>query len=200
MRTVLLSLGLCGAISGRGFGASEGGEPALPKEEFWQRGPVCGPNTLYCLLRIHDKPVNYHALVAQLAPPDEGSSLEELRLAAERWGLALQAYRIDQKDFDALRTPFIAHLERNGKRHYVLVLRRFGTEVEVLDPERGGAHAVNAGEFFRAWTGYALATGTKTPVLVWCSVFLLEAICLFLISSRLLRTLRSRTTSPVRPG
>lgn len=136
-------------------------DAALPIEAAWQSGSACGPNTLYCMLRAKGKPVEYRELFVYLSPPEEGSSLEELRLAAEHWGLSLRSYKTNRGGFDDLKTPFIAHTEDRGLKHYVLVT---GTSadggVELFDPETAARSTMPSDEFYRMWTGYALGDGT----------------------------------------
>jgi hypothetical protein len=150
----------------------------LPKQAFWQTGPVCGPNALYCLLRIFDKKVEYRELVAVLAPPDEGSSLDELRVAAEKYGLILVTYRSNRRGFYRLKTPFIAHLDFQDRQHYVLIAGWSDGGVHVFDPERAEINTVPNEKFFRAWSGYVLARGTRTWETVLCILILIEVLCL----------------------
>ena len=134
---------------------------ALPKEAIWQSGSACGPNVLYCMLRMKGMPVEYQELMVFLSPPEEGNSLEELRLASVRWGLPLKSYKTTRKGFDDLRTPFIAHTEEQGRRHYVLVTGTSDGGVELFDPETAARSTMPSDEFFRMWTGYALGDGTR---------------------------------------
>ena len=76
---------------------SDNQAPKLPSEEYWQVGSACGPNALYCMLRIHGKTVNYLELLKFLSPPESGSSLEELRQASGRWGLQTVVFKTNRK-------------------------------------------------------------------------------------------------------
>ena len=134
---------------------------ALPKEAIWQSGSACGPNVLYCMLRMKGMPVEYQELMVFLSPPEEGNSLEELRLASVRWGLPLKSYKTTRKGFDDLRTPFIAHTEEQGRRHYVLVTGTSDGGVELFDPETAARSTMPSDEFFRMWTGYRIGDGTR---------------------------------------
>lgn len=171
-------------------GGSEPGnspEADLPREAFWQVGSVCGPNALYVLLRIHGRPVDYHELLNFLSPPSEGSSFTELRSAAERWGLPLRTYKTDRKGFDQLATPFIAHLEYQELAHYGLVVGHTDGKVRLFDPEHGAIYTLPDEQFFRAWSGYALARGDRSWDRFLGVAVLAESLCLLFVLHALLR-------------
>jgi len=113
------------------------------------------------MLRIHGKAVSYNELLGFLKPPESGNSLEELRIASEKWGLRTLVYRTNPSGFDRLETPFIVHQNNQSVRHYLLVVSHDDANVTTWNPESGAAETRSRPKFFRAWTGYALATGTK---------------------------------------
>ena len=140
--------------------AASGEEPesAVPSQQYWQVGSACGPNALYVLLRIHDRPVDYIELLKHLNPPRSGSSFEELRSAA-RWGLKTSVYQANRKSIGEIDMPFIAHLRFHDAEHYVVV-GRDEEDVQIRDEDRGGVQDMRNDKFFKAWTGYVLASGT----------------------------------------
>lgn len=168
------------------FCASAGGDvhinvrdESLPREQAWQTGTACGPNALYCMLRIHSTTVDYMRLLNELSPPEEGSSLEELRSSALRHGLTTRIYQSDRVGFDELRLPFIAHLEQYDFRHYVLVVGRDTDGVFIWDDVAGKKKKMRNDRFFKVWTGYALSTGTRNSDGMFTVILLLE--CLLLL-------------------
>ncbi len=146
---------------------------APPMEQYWQMGSNCGPNALYCMLRIHGKPVEYLELLRYLSPPQEGNSLHELRNASALWGLSSCVYRVEKRDISRLDTPFIAHLENHGSLHFVLVLGQSRGQVKLWDVEQGIETWISEDKFFRMWTGYALATKTMQigQIVGWLILF-----------------------------
>lgn len=166
-------------------------EASLPTEAAWQSGSACGPNVLYCMLRAKGMPVEYRELLVYLSPPEEGSSLEELRRASEHWGLSLKSYKTNRKGFDDLKTPFIAHTEEQGRRHYVLVTGTSDEGVELFDPETAVSSTMPSDAFFRTWTGYALGDGTRWIDRILYLVIALELTGILVILALLVLRTRS---------
>lgn len=121
-----------------------------------------------------------------LSPPDSGSSMFELQLAAKKWGLTLGAYRYTGATLGNLRAPFIAHMEAGDWRHYVLVLGMSNDRVNCLDAETGAVIPIEQAAFFKQWSGYALAVGTtsrETTVrrLIWAECILAAALVAWIV-------------------
>jgi hypothetical protein len=133
----------------------------MPTPDPWQVGPACGPNALYCLLRIRNVGVDYSALLRYLSPPDEGNSLEELRRAAAHWGLELRVYKLGKHQIGEIEEPFIAHITDQGASHHALVVGQDGLGVRIWDPERAHESIVPMPKFARIWSGYVLALGVR---------------------------------------
>jgi ABC-type bacteriocin/lantibiotic exporter with double-glycine peptidase domain len=150
----------------------------LPKEQYWQLGSNCGPNALYCLLRAHGVHVNYEELLGFLAPPPEGNSLDELQRAAAHWGMPLKAFRTNRAAFERLKTPFIAHLENQGLRHFVFVTSHDRDGVHLWLPESGEEHFMRNEQFFRLWSGFTLTTGTRSDQGFLEGIVLVEGVML----------------------
>lgn len=60
----------------------------LQLERSFQSGPLCGPNALYLLLRLHGVSVKYEDVVNSIELSDEGCSLEDLKQAAAKFGVS----------------------------------------------------------------------------------------------------------------
>lgn len=136
--------------------------PNLRFEQVWQSGPMCGPNALFFLLRLNGKAVTFDELRKHLSPPPEGSSLEELRDAAGRWGLEARVLDVKSDALKHVTKPFIAHFRvpPHGNGHYVLVLNMTDTDVETIDGTEGRVVQVHRETFHRYWSGFVIATGT----------------------------------------
>lgn len=130
-----------------------------PAPEAWQVGPACGPNALYCMLRILGYRVEYVKFLRDLSPPEQGNSLEELRIAADRLGMRATVYKPSKVDLETAILPYIAHLDNQGVTHHVLVVGRARGEFITWDPENSREIKFRDDKFFKAWSGYILATG-----------------------------------------
>ena len=160
---------------------------ALPKEDYWQTGSACGPNALYCMLRVNDRAVSYLQLLTFLSPAENGSSLEELRTAANHWGLSTTVYKLDRSSIGELRIPFIAHLAVQDLQHHVVVVGLAKDAVLIWDDEKGTAREVANERFFRDWTGYVLSSGTRSTDRYIGGILLVEITCLFVVFGLLVK-------------
>lgn len=124
----------------------------------WQTGPYCGPNCLYFFLRYHGVDVTHEGLIASFGKLEAGTSLWELKTAAEEYGVAADVVQADERALKKLAIPFIAHFNvPAGEGHFVLVLAVSDTDgVEYV----GGSHMETVttplAPFVRSWSGYAL--------------------------------------------
>lgn len=168
-RWVLSLLGGLVLLAACGGGATRGDEVSLDTlppefrfERVWQAGPNCGANALFFMLRLNGRPVNHQELVKHLAPPKQGSSLEELQQAAQQWGLETKVLRTTPDGIERLDRPFLAHLSLppNDAGHYLLVLGASGNSFQVIDGTNGSLVQLRRGTFYRHWSGYVLVTGT----------------------------------------
>lgn len=97
-RFILLAMAMTLAnAASRGDGTAA--DP-LPRPKKWDEGAACGPNALYCLLRIRQSEADYDQILENTAPRAEGSSLEDLRREARRWGLRTTVYQANRANFD----------------------------------------------------------------------------------------------------
>lgn len=174
--------------------------PEFRFERGWQAGPNCGANALFFMLRLNGRPVNRQELIKHLAPPKQGSSLEELQQAARQWGLETKVLRTAPDGVERLDRPFIAHLSLppNDAGHYLLVLGASGNSFQVIDGTNGSLVELRRGTFYRHWSGYVLVTGTDwVGPLLRLILFVLAAV--FLVLTGLALYLHRRGRSVARP-
>jgi ABC-type bacteriocin/lantibiotic exporter with double-glycine peptidase domain len=154
-----------------------GGDDQIPFERDWQKNNLCGPIALYGLLNMCDKDVDYEGLVQSLSPPEEGSSLLELRDAAASRGLNLMILKGDKHAFNQFSPPFMIHCTRAQYNHYYVVNSTDANHVYFWNPDNGQSFEVTREDFFRMWTGYCLVprkpSHSVPEVILICSVLVL---------------------------
>ena len=113
----------------------------------------CGPAALANLLALLRHPVPTTNVLAQLAGTTaEGTSLEQLVLAAHHVGVPLRLLITDPARAPLPTPPYVAWIER---RHFVLVAgRQIGDTLTVVDPALG-RYRVSASAFRLHWSGAA---------------------------------------------
>lgn len=101
----------------------------------------CGPAVLKCLLEGYGIPVSYGRLREACQTDVDGTSIDVLESVANRLGLAaeqvmLPADHLLLPEADALPAVLVMRLPNNFT-HFVLVWRRHGPFVQVMDPAVG---------------------------------------------------------------
>jgi ABC-type bacteriocin/lantibiotic exporter with double-glycine peptidase domain len=154
----------------------------------------CGAFALYHLLKIEGRATNLQQINSALGVPGvRGHSFRDLRAAAHRFGLSLDALVV-AKEPSAMRAPALFFLRSGDDGHFVVVrpVGHTGRMVQVLDGDRAPV-VVDAVWLFAwpSWTGLALVPrrANDLAVLAAC-VSLLSAIALAC------RTLRRRWLIP----
>jgi len=89
---------------------------------------------------------------------ENGLSLLDLRLQAERMGYQAAAVRLDATSLPALRGPIVVHLERADYRHFAVLRGVRGNRVYLADPSRGNVR-LSVDRFVEEWSGAALVLG-----------------------------------------
>ncbi len=122
-------------------------------------GYDCGTLSLYNLLRLQDRIIDFNAFQASMPRGAHCShSMIELLDVANRWGQALIGVRLPKSNYYPDR-PTIVYIDRKPHGHYV-VLRRVGHTgklVQILDPSSDPV-IVDASTLIESpeWTGFAL--------------------------------------------
>ncbi len=119
----------------------------------------CGTVSLRHLLNLEGRPAALNQLTAVLGIPGaDGFSFRELREAARRFGLMLDAVVLP-KQRSAIKRPAILFIKREREGHFLVVrpVGHTGHLVQVLDGERL-PFVIDADQLFASpsWTGLAL--------------------------------------------
>lgn len=131
--------------------------------DLWRTARQCGVNALYLLARAHGHELDYATVVSATAVGPKGSSLAELRQAAERLGLDAFVGNGSPDDLAQADLPVVAHMDQvtgdvEGVGHYVLVTgfdAKAGS-VTMFDGASALFSTIPASEFRRTWSGYVL--------------------------------------------
>lgn len=135
-------------------GARYVGEPAVRQQTFNDCGAAC----LKMVLSAHAIDRDLAALKLAVATRDAGTSLRELRLAAEREGLHARSWKLAGADLVRAPLPAIAYV--NGD-HFVVVRRLVDpATLEVDDPALGRLHWPLR-SFRASWSGETLVFDDK---------------------------------------
>jgi len=144
---------------------------------------LCGRYGLFMLLRLlgHDIP---YAEIERLVPVGlRGSSLLELRNAAEKLGIKLTIYKSEPTAREATRLPVCLALigaeyrnGQNGERvmlqgHFVLVEQSSNTdghgELSLIDGLYGFRETMSGNDFASIWTGCYLTSSPSSFGALW---------------------------------
>jgi len=127
--------------------------PLDPMVVVRQRGEVdCGPALVATLAAWAGRPVPLDEVTARAALGPGGVSLAEFARLADLHGVGGAWYSVPRERLGALRTPFVAHLERGGRGHFVVVVALGSRHAVVADPAAGGV-AAPAAELLRHYSG-----------------------------------------------
>jgi hypothetical protein len=116
--------------------------PSLPHwlelERSWQTGHKCGAVGLFFMLHYHGVRTDLDTIIARTSISEAGSSLQDLKEAASRFGLKTRAVKVSPQDLANLPRPFIIHWtseDSTGKTndHFDVV----------TDVDRGGVQIID---------------------------------------------------------
>jgi hypothetical protein len=175
-------------------------QPALQSAEAARRqNAMCGPNSLYMFLALHDIPVNKHT-IEQLTPshPD-GMSLAELKAAAMSFGLKTYVRRRSMEELRGeFQSPVIAYLVNGATKHYVIILQISEETVTLLDGTSGEKETLKCRWLEGSWSGYVLMAddGLSTSWLLVASALLVLMLLGLVALTRMVRN--DRATPPIR--
>lgn len=145
---------------------------------------ICGPNSLYMLLRGHGRLAAYDDVVAAMKLGAGGVSLSDLGDAASRLGLDAEVGHCTYPDLLKIRTPFIAHYGNGsdrpssfGRGHFVVVVSIDNSFVNMIDGTTAERRRYRRRTFEKYWSGYVLAARGGEP-----SYFAWGGACLALVA------------------
>jgi ABC-type bacteriocin/lantibiotic exporter with double-glycine peptidase domain len=117
-----------------------GGRRVLAPEVVQTSAMDCGPAALTCLLRGFDLPASYTAIQQACQTDLDGASINTVEEIAVALGLDAEQIMlpIDHLLRDPARAlPAIVVVMRENTTHFVVVWRRHGRFVQIMDPARG---------------------------------------------------------------
>ena len=101
----------------------------------------CGPATLACLLQGLGLPASYGRLREACQTSVDGTSIDTMELTAQQLGARAEQVMIPAEHVllpEAATLPAIAVVKQaDGAPHFVVLWRRSGTRVQVMDPATG---------------------------------------------------------------
>lgn len=130
--------------------------------ELQQTDMSCGPAALSYLLRLLGQNVTQIEIGKIAGTTGQGTSLLGLSKAAEHFGYATEAWKLDPAYPDALNPPVLVHFPD----HFVVVVKVSPNHVTVADPAVGILQYTWV-NFSKKWDGVVLKVGKsaqgKTP-------------------------------------
>jgi hypothetical protein len=133
-------------------GSSRLGSVSHDGDQTLRKTVMCGPNSLYMLLSLHDVPVNHRVIERYIPSRREGMSLLELKEASDALGLRSQVRRLTIDEFRRVfQSPAIAYLTKDGA-HYVVVIGMTDDSFVCLDGTTGQRNVLPN----QQWSGYVL--------------------------------------------
>lgn len=157
----------------------------LPKE--YQEGRLCGPNSLYVLLKLLRRDVQYKEVVGVVPVGPTGATMSDLIVASQAWNLKLLARKqVSPDDLQQARFPLIAHFDTPGQTleenepldHYMVVTgydqekRRF----HAIDPSSCVFTTLSPAFVSRSFSGHCLILESTPAFSRWAGYFLAAAI------------------------
>lgn len=131
--------------------------------DFWRSARNCGPNCLYLMLSGTGNDVKYEDLVAAVDVGPRGTTLPQLRDAAQSLGYDLVIYKCSPQELGTIRLPVIVHLDResgdvSGTGHFVVLTEYNETTrvAQVFDGTTGSPELMDFETLRRMWSGYLL--------------------------------------------
>lgn len=132
----------------------------VPEDDLgWRSVYRCGPNSLYVVLRMHEKQVDYDSLVDQLNLTDQGANVADLVRVAKANGVPYTALRAEASALKKMPLPAIAHFLNPGdaKGHYVVLLSVNRDDTfTTIECTRGEMERLSRGDFLDRWSGVIL--------------------------------------------
>jgi hypothetical protein len=152
--------------------------PNTPKELRFDESSLgirCGPHALFAFLRIHRRPVSWEEVLSAVPiEGDTGSSLGQLHLAADRFGVPNAVMQINPHALATIRLPAILHLEGPEPEkatvrqpdHFALLTGRIPgtTDIRGIDTATGAERVWTLRSLERLMSGYCLISDEPSPL------------------------------------
>lgn len=137
-------------------GSQEGEDPPDPLAEVTR---CCGRHSLYVLLGLGGRPVQYSELAQVVPVCERGTSMLQLRDCAAHFGLPCSIQRVDSRQLSHVSMPVIALLGDSPSAktgHYRVVTACSDERVFTIDATVGTFEWFSLDGFRECWTGYIL--------------------------------------------
>jgi ABC-type bacteriocin/lantibiotic exporter with double-glycine peptidase domain len=166
---IITALWFFGNLGGKDKGSSM---PSLPfpsvpddLDGLQHKHLMCGPNSVYILLSLHDISVDYGTMEKAIPWHTQGMSLLDMRETCSSLGLKTEVrYCTIDELYCKFQSPVIACLKTGFQYHYVIVIEVTDNLVTMLDGTTGERNTVPSRWLNKFWTGYVLAPVSGFPV------------------------------------
>jgi len=123
---------------------------------------VCGPNSLYCALRLAGYDVDYSQILVSLPPTHRGHSLTSLRDTAAAFQVPLEIAHVHLDELERCPLPCIAYVPNRDPQdpreigHFLVVTAVAEGRIYTLDGTSGASYRFHREQFSRRWEGVIL--------------------------------------------
>jgi ABC-type bacteriocin/lantibiotic exporter with double-glycine peptidase domain len=133
---------------------------------------ICGPNSLYLLLRINGIDLKYSDLESRLTMETWGADLRSMKQAAASFGLSGRVRKCTLKSLENANLPLIAHLNHGFRigdvgRHYIFIISITPRGIVFIDGTTGARDEASLGKFESAWSGYILEATPNSHMILF---------------------------------
>lgn len=142
--------------------------PTVSLDEARRWNVMCGPNSVYLLLRLHQIPVSYDDVARYIPSNVEGMSLLEMQQACADLGLPVEIRSCSVEElWNQFQGPVVGRIytlygsARYG--HYVLVIRVDGDWATAVDPTSAELRRYPRATLGNVWSGYIVVPKRGTP-------------------------------------
>jgi len=119
----------------------------------------CGPKSLEIILEQKHIKTSDQEMRTMISLGQQGATMEQLKEASERKGLAAWGVKVNTAQLRTLPSPFIVHIRPD---HFVVVTNATKDKIEFTDPHKGNSYRTKE-KFEKIWQGYALVFAKDIP-------------------------------------
>jgi ABC-type bacteriocin/lantibiotic exporter with double-glycine peptidase domain len=147
-----------------------GAAPRPPKQD----AVMCGPNSIYILLALYGKQISFDNPFWSHPLHESGMSLQEVAETCASFGLPVDIRKCDLAELcENLQGPVIIYSKSwtlGQERHYAVILRAQGNEIDVMDSTTGSYFKSNLDGLGRFYLGYVIVPRVAEegfPFVLW---------------------------------
>ena len=125
----------------------------------------CGVACLLSIIRYYRGNVPIEQLRLDTKTTKDGTTAYNLVYCAKKYGLDAVGYKatIDFLKSERIVFPCIAHINKNGLDHFIVIYQLQNNKLLVMDPAIG-KNLLNYDEFLKLWTGYLIMFYPKSKL------------------------------------